>query len=78
MMAGYWPNADQDPDIPAELVEFAGIWREMPRFVFSRTLTHADWRTTVIHDVMPERIAELKAQPGGDIALRPRPSCGTA
>jgi dihydrofolate reductase len=23
----------------------------------------------VIHDVVPEQIAELKAQPGGDIAL---------
>ena len=70
LMAGYWPTADQDPDISAELmVEFAGIWREMPKFVFSRTLTQASWNTTVIQDVVPEQIAELKAQPGGDIAL---------
>jgi dihydrofolate reductase len=41
----------------------------MPKFVFSRTLTLADWNTTVIYDVVPEHIAELKAQPGGDIAL---------
>jgi dihydrofolate reductase len=69
LMAGYWPTADQDPDISAELVEFAGIWREMPKFVFSRTLTQAGWNTAVIHDVVPEEIAELRAQPGGDIAL---------
>ncbi|MDI3213993.1 dihydrofolate reductase family protein [Arthrobacter sp. AL12] len=50
-------------------MEFAGIWREMPKFLFSRTLTQADWNTTVIPDVVPEQIAELKAQPGGDVAL---------
>jgi dihydrofolate reductase len=69
LMAGFWPTADRDPGLSAPMAEFAGIWREMPKFVFSRTLTQADWKTTVIHDVVPEQIAELKAQPGGDIAL---------
>ena len=69
LMAGYWPAADQDPDISPELAEFARIWREMPKFVFSRTLTQANWNTTVIHDVVLEHVAELKSQPGGDITL---------
>ncbi|MCW2134025.1 dihydrofolate reductase family protein [Arthrobacter sp. VKM Ac-2550] len=69
LLAAYWPTADQDPDLSAELVEFAGIWREMPKFVFSRTLTQASWNTTVIHDVVPEQISELKVQLRGDIAL---------
>jgi dihydrofolate reductase len=69
LMANYWPTADQNPGISAPMVEFAGIWRDMPKFVFSRTLTQVGWNTTVIHDVVPEQIAELKAQPGGDIAL---------
>jgi dihydrofolate reductase len=68
-MADFWPPAGRDPDSSAPMVEFAGIWRDMPKFVFSRTLTQAGWNTTVIHDVVPEQIAELKAQPGGDIAL---------
>jgi hypothetical protein len=58
---GFFEGPDQDPDISAELVEFAGIWGDMPKFVFSRTLTQAGWNTTVIHDVVPEQIAELKA-----------------
>ncbi|MDQ1057777.1 dihydrofolate reductase [Arthrobacter globiformis] len=41
----------------------------VPKLVVSRTLTQAAWNTTMIHDVVPEQIAELKAQPGGDIAL---------
>ena len=69
LMTGYWPTADQDPDISAPMLEFAGIWRDMPKFVFSRTVTQAGRDTTVIHDVVPEQIAKLKAQPGGDIAL---------
>ena len=68
-MAGYRPTASQDPNISAPMIEFAGIWREMPKFVFSRTLTQAGRNTTVIHDVVPEHIAELKARPGSDIAL---------
>lgn len=69
LMAGFWPTADRDPDSPPVVVEFAGIWRDMPKFVFSRTLATTEWNTTVIHDVVPEEIMELKAQPGGDLAL---------
>ena len=29
----------------------------------------ADWNTTVVRDVVPEQIRELKARPGGDLAL---------
>lgn len=69
LMADYWPTADRDPDLPAPMVEFAGIWRDMPKLLFSRTPTQAGWNTTVMHGVVPEQIAEPKAQPGGDIVL---------
>jgi dihydrofolate reductase len=69
LMADFWPTADQDPDSPAAMAEFAGIWRDMPKFVFSRTLTAAEWNTKVMRDVVPEEIMELKAQPGGDLAV---------
>ncbi|KIS28913.1 deaminase [Arthrobacter sp. SPG23] len=69
LMAGYWPTADQDPNSTAVEVEFARIWRDIPKIVYSRTLTDAGWNTTVMHDVVPEEIAALKAQPGGDLAV---------
>ena len=69
LMAGFWPTADLDPSSTAPMVEFAGIWRDMPKIVFSRTLERADWNTTVVREVVPEEIRELKAQPGGDMAL---------
>ena len=69
LMAGFWPTADQDPDAPPTMAEFAGIWREMPKIVYSRTLERADWNTTVVRDVVVDDVLELKAQPGGDMAL---------
>src|SRR5919202_5630725 len=69
MMADFWPTADQDPASTGPMVEFARIWRDMPKIVYSRTLREADWNTTVVREVVPEEIQDLKAQPGGDLAL---------
>src|SRR5881296_2464052 len=69
LMADFWPTADKDPSSTRPMVEFAGIWRDMPKIVFSKTLMHADWNTTVVRDVVPEEIMKLKAQTGGDLAL---------
>lgn len=69
LMASFWPTADADPAASRPMREFAGIWREMPKIVFSRTLERADWNATVVSDVVPEDIAALKAEPGGDLVL---------
>ncbi|WP_371599356.1 dihydrofolate reductase family protein [Streptomyces sp. NBC_00564] len=69
LMAGYWPDADKDPASSPTTVEFAGIWRNIPRLVFSRTLQRADGHTTIVRDVVPEEIRALKEQPGGDLGL---------
>src|SRR4051812_26147711 len=69
LMASFWPTVDQDPDSSPPMVEFSRIWREMPKFVFSKTLERADWNTTVVREVDPAWVNELKAQPGGDLAV---------
>ena len=69
LMAGFWPTADADPSASGPTAEFAGIWREMPKLVFSRTLERADWNASVIREVDPARIRALKARPGADMAL---------
>ena len=62
-------KADTDPANTELMIEFARIWRDMPKIVFSRTLARADWNAVVVRDVVAEEIMELKAQPGGDLAL---------
>jgi dihydrofolate reductase len=69
LMAEFWPTADADPSTTGPMAEFAGIWRDMPKIVYSRTLERADWNTTIVRDVVVEEIMALKAQPGGDLAL---------
>src|SRR5262245_44203776 len=69
LMAGFWPTADQDPSSPAPVIEFARIWREMPKIVYSRTLDRADWNTTIVREVDPAAVRELKAAPGGDLVV---------
>ncbi|QCB98981.1 hypothetical protein E5206_11380 [Arthrobacter sp. PAMC25564] len=51
------------------MIEFAGIWRDMPKIVYSRTLESAGWNTTVARGVLVEELMWLKEQPGGDLCL---------
>jgi dihydrofolate reductase len=59
MMAGYWPTAEG---------WIADFMNSVPKFVFSRTLSKADWsNSTLIRENAPEEIARIKQQPGKDI-----------
>ncbi|WP_329588197.1 dihydrofolate reductase family protein [Streptomyces sp. NBC_01005] len=69
LMEDYWPTADSDPSATETEAEFAGIWRETPKIVFSRTLEHAGRNATIRREVDAEEIRALKAQPGGDLCL---------
>lgn len=69
LMAQFWPTADADPATTKEMAEFAAIWRDMPKFVFSRTRTEIEWATTVLPEVDVDWVRALKAEPGGDLVL---------
>jgi dihydrofolate reductase len=69
LMADFWPTADQDPNATPTVAQFAQIWRDMPKVVYSRTLERAGRNATVIHDVVPAEVLALKARPGGDLVV---------
>lgn len=69
LMAAFWPTADTDPASTPPMVEFARIWRDMPKVVYSRTLQEAGWNTTVVRHVVPEEVRELQATAGGDLVV---------
>ncbi len=69
LMAEVWPTADADPSLSGPEREFAGIWLDMPKIVFSRTLERADWNTTIRREVDPDEIRALKEEPGGDMVV---------
>jgi dihydrofolate reductase len=45
LMSAYWPTADKAPDATPLIVDFAHIWRDMPKVVFSKTLESVDWNS---------------------------------
>jgi dihydrofolate reductase len=69
LMAGYWPTADADPASPPFVKEFAPIWRDMPKVVYSKTLTSAGWNTTIARDVVREEVEALKLQAKADLIV---------
>jgi len=69
LMAGYWPTADADPArTPAERA-FARIWRDMPKVVYSRTLTSAGWNTTIAREVVRGEVEALRLRARGDLVV---------
>jgi dihydrofolate reductase len=69
LMAGYWPTADKDPSIPAYMAQWAVIWRDKPKVVFSRTLDTVEWNSRLVRGDLGDEIARLKAEPGGDLSI---------
>jgi dihydrofolate reductase len=67
MMAGFWPTAVDSEH--ANTARFARTWVPMPKFVFSDTLEHADWNTTVVRGDLVDRVTKLKATIDGDLIL---------
>jgi dihydrofolate reductase len=69
LMADYWPAADANPAATPTMVEFARIWRDMPKYVFSTTMETAGWNTTIRREIDEQEIRSLQDQPGGDLVL---------
>jgi dihydrofolate reductase len=67
LMAEFWPTADEDPDASETVKEFAAIWRNIPKVVYSRTLESAGWKTSIVREIVPADIEAMKAEPGGDL-----------
>ncbi|QLY29766.1 dihydrofolate reductase family protein [Nocardia huaxiensis] len=65
LMAGYWPTAAQDPDIPPVEAEFARLWMAMPKVVFSQTLSSVDWNSRLETGDVVEVAKKLKAETDG-------------
>ena len=60
-MAGFWPTATG---------EYAEPMNAIPKVVFSRSLTRADWPTTTIAGGdLADEVARLKDQPGDEIIV---------
>ncbi len=69
LMAEYWPVADELPDAPDYVREYALIWRAMRKLAFSSSLQHVEWNSRLFAGDAVEEVARLKSEPGGAMSI---------
>jgi dihydrofolate reductase len=66
----YWETADHDPPLDDSELEWAAIWKALPKVVFSTTLSALQGNARLASGGLAEEIERLRAEPGeGDIAI---------
>ncbi|MEU2711885.1 dihydrofolate reductase family protein [Streptomyces sp. NPDC007205] len=66
----YWESADHNPSLDFSTLEFAAIWKSLPKVVFSTTLSAVQGNARLASGGLAEEIERLRAEPGeGDIAI---------
>jgi dihydrofolate reductase len=66
----YWETADQDPSLDDSMLEWASIWKPLPKVVFSTTLSSVQGNARLASSGLAEEIERLRSEPGGgDIAI---------
>ncbi len=66
----YWETADQDPSLDDSMLEWAAIWKRLPKVVFSTTLSAVQGNARLTVAGLAEEIERLRAEPAeGTIAI---------
>ena len=66
----YWETAEEEnPSAPEHELEFARIWKALPKIVFSSTLEAVEGNARLVRDGVADEVARLKRQPGKDLAV---------
>jgi dihydrofolate reductase len=64
-----WETAEENPAAEDYELEFAGIWMELPKIVFSKTLEKVDGNARLVRDSVAREVSKLREQPGMDLAV---------
>jgi dihydrofolate reductase len=65
----FWETADENPSAAEYTLEFARIWKNLPKIVFSKTLEKVEGNARLVRDGVAEEVAKLKEQPGKDLSV---------
>ncbi len=64
-----WQTWDQDPSLPGYMLDFARMWKEKPKIVFSTTLTEVGPNCRLVRGDIAAEVARLKTQVAGDLSV---------
>ena len=67
LMNGYWPSAETDPAATDVEREFARIWKDLPKIVFSSTLKTVEGNSRLARGDVTEELTRLRAEFEGDL-----------
>jgi dihydrofolate reductase len=62
----YWETADQDPSLGDAELEWAALWKPLPKVVFSTTLSEVQGNARLASGDVAAEIERLRAEPAGD------------
>ena len=66
----YWETADEDPSLDDSKLEWAALWKDLPKVVFSTTLSSVQGNADLASGALAEEIERLRAEPDeGNIAI---------
>jgi dihydrofolate reductase len=66
----YWETADEDASLDEAELEWAALWKPLPKVVFSTTLSAVQGNARLVSGGLAEEIERLRAEPGeGEIAI---------
>jgi dihydrofolate reductase len=68
-MSSHWPTADKQPGATPAHIEYARRWLDMPKVVFSSTISNVDWNTRLVRSDAVAEITRLKAEDGGPMDI---------
>jgi dihydrofolate reductase len=65
----YWETVEEQGPLAEPELEFARVWKALPKVVFSRTLEEVEGNTRLLRDGAVEEAARLKQETDQDIAV---------
>jgi dihydrofolate reductase len=66
----YWETADQDPSLDDAELEWAALWKALPKVVFSTTLSAVQGNARLAAGGLAEEIERFRSEPAeGDVAV---------
>ncbi len=65
----YWETAEENPSSPAWELEFARVWRDLPKVVFSQTLEQVEGNARLVKNDVVREVTKLKEEQGKDLAV---------
>ena len=64
-----WETADREAELPEAEVEYAPLWRAMPKIVVSTTLREVGPNARLVTGDLGAAVGELRARVGGDVLV---------